>query len=64
MIFTWEDVFQNDDSHVILGDARLEQHEVFDDRIVLTVAAPGLKGLERTAPMVWGPLLCLITGKA
>src|SRR5882757_6863171 len=41
MFFVWEEVFQDNDLHIVLGNASLQQRSIFEDRVVLTVTAIG-----------------------
>ncbi len=41
MIFVWEEVFQDNDLHIVLGNASLQQRGIFEDSVVLTVTAIG-----------------------
>jgi hypothetical protein len=54
-------VFQDHDLYVILGETRRQQRGVFDDRIILAVAATGSKSLEWSTPMVGNAPSCVVT---
>src|SRR5215831_6328523 len=49
------------DLYVILGETRRQQRGVFDDRIILAVAATGSNSLEWSTPMVENAPSCVVT---
>jgi len=64
MSFVWEEVFQDDDHHIVLGNACLQQRSVFEDRVILTVTAIGQERFKRIAPMIRNAPLPLVTDRA
>ena len=64
VIFIWEIVLQDDDLHIVFGEAGLEQRELFDDGVVFAIAAAGSKRLERRAPVVLDAPLRVVAGGA
>jgi len=50
-----EDVSQDDDPNIFMGQSCLQQRNVLHDRIVLAIAAMALQRLEGRAPMVATP---------
>src|SRR5205085_3839791 len=61
VIFVWEQVFQYDDLHIVLGNACLQQRGILDDCVVLTVTSTVSKCFKRIAPMVRSAPLHLVT---
>src|ERR1700686_1128514 len=64
MIFVWKEVFQDNDLHIVLGNASLQQRSIFEDRVVLTVTAIGQERFKRIAPMIRNAPLHLVTDRA
>jgi hypothetical protein len=52
MVFLPQEVSQDDDLYVVMGQTCLQQRDILHDRIVLAVTAMGLQSLEGRAPMV------------
>src|SRR3984893_18548126 len=64
MIFVWKEVFQDNDLHIVLGNASLQQRSIFEDRVVLTVTAIVEERFKRIAPMIRNAPLHLVTDRA
>lgn len=64
VVFVWKELFHDYNLHVIRGNTGFEQRRIFDDRVILAVAAVRQKRLERIAPMIHNAPLPLITNRA
>jgi hypothetical protein len=64
VIFIREDVLEDDDLDIVLRKTRGAQRQIFDNRIVLTVAPIGLQRLERRAPTIGNAPLRVVAGRA
>ncbi len=62
MVFLRQEVSQDDDLHIVMGQACLQQRDILHDRIVLAITVMSLQSLERRAPMVRHAPLHLIAG--
>ncbi len=62
MVFLRQEVSQDDDLHIVMGQACLQQRDILHDRIVLAITAMGLQSLEGRAPTVRHAPLRLIAG--
>ena len=52
VVFVWKDIFQNHDLHVVHANASSEQRCIFDDRVILAVAAIGQERFKWIAPTI------------
>jgi hypothetical protein len=62
MVFLRQEISQDDDLHIVMGQACLQQRDIFHDRIVLAITAMSLQSLEGRAPMIRHAPLRLIAG--
>src|ERR1700682_2866179 len=51
MVFPRQQVSQDDDLYIVMGQACLQQRDILHDRIVLAITAMGLQSFEGRAPM-------------